>query len=102
VVASRNANAWRRYATSVRQFCAWLEKYGTGDLTAVQPVHVATYIEELGGSLNRPLVSLHLAAINASLPSWSLAACCGGRRRSRSGDRLFEASGAASFTERLD
>lgn len=63
VVAIRNANTRRSYATAVGQFCAWLEKHGAGDLTVVQPVHVATYIEELGGNLTRPSVNLHLAAI---------------------------------------
>jgi len=63
VVAIRNVNTRRSYATAVRQFCTWLEKHGAGDLTVVQPVHVATYIEELGSSLTRPSVSLHLAAI---------------------------------------
>lgn len=63
VVAIRNANTRRSYATAIRQFCAWLERHGAGDLTVVQPVHVATYIEELGGNLTRPSVNLHLAAI---------------------------------------
>lgn len=63
VVAIRNANTRRSYATAIRQFCAWLEKHGAGDLTVVQPIHVATYIEELGGNLTRPSVNLHLAAI---------------------------------------
>lgn len=63
VVAIRNANTRRSYATAVRQFCAWLEKHGAGDLTVVLPVHVATYIEGLGASLTRPSVNLHLAAI---------------------------------------
>lgn len=44
VVAIRNANTRLSYATAIRQFCAWLEKHGAGDLTVVQPVHVATYI----------------------------------------------------------
>ena len=63
VVAIRNANTRRSYTTAIRQFCAWLEKHGAGDLTVVQPVHVATYIEELGTILTRPSVNLHLAAI---------------------------------------
>ena len=63
VVAIRNANTRRSYATAVRQFCAWLATHGAGDLTVVQPVHVATYIEELGRSLTRPSVTLHLAAV---------------------------------------
>src|SRR6202012_4389642 len=47
----------------IRQFCAWLEQNGATELTAVLPVHVATYIEELGKNLTRPSVNLHLAAI---------------------------------------
>jgi site-specific recombinase XerD len=33
------------------------------DLTVVEPVHVATYIEALGRELTKPSVALHLAAI---------------------------------------
>ena len=47
VVAIRNANTRRSYATVICQFCAWLEKHGAGDLTVVQPVHVATYTKRL-------------------------------------------------------
>jgi site-specific recombinase XerD len=63
VVAIRNVNTRRSYATAIRQFCAWLEQQGARELTAVQPVHVATYIEALGARLTRPSVNLHLAAI---------------------------------------
>lgn len=63
LVAIRNPNTRRAYAAAVRRFCAWLERHSAPDLTAVEPVHVAAYIEELGRTHTRPSVALHLAAI---------------------------------------
>src|SRR4051794_40115495 len=63
LVAIRNPNTRRAYAAAVRAFCAWLERHGARDLTAVEPVHVAAYVEQLGRSHAKPSVALHLAAI---------------------------------------
>lgn len=63
VVAIRNPNTRRAYAGAIRQFCAWLEQRQARDLTVVEPVHVATYIEALGRTHTKPSVSLHLAAL---------------------------------------
>src|SRR3954451_22906559 len=63
LVAIRNPNTRRAYAAAVRAFCAWLERHGAPDLTAVEPVHVATYVEQLGRTHTKPSVALHLAAI---------------------------------------
>src|SRR3954469_9270920 len=63
LVAIRNPNTRRAYAGAVRAFCAWLERHGAPDLAAVEPVHVAAYVEELGRTYTRPSVALHLAAI---------------------------------------
>src|SRR3954464_302021 len=63
LVAIRNPNTRRAYAAAVRAFCAWLERHGARDLTAVEPVHVAAYVEQLGRTHAKPSVALHLAAI---------------------------------------
>src|SRR3954462_5621214 len=63
LVAIRNPNTRRAYAAAVRAFCAWLERHGAPDLCAVEPVHVAAYVEQLGRSHAKPSVALHLAAI---------------------------------------
>src|SRR3954470_13477605 len=63
LVAIRNPNTRRAYAAAVRAFCAWLERHGAPDLRAVEPVHVAAYVEQLGLSHTKPSVALHLAAI---------------------------------------
>ena len=63
LVAIRNPNTRRAYAAAVRAFCAWLERHGAPDLAAVEPVHVAAYVEQLGRTHAKPSVALHLAAI---------------------------------------
>src|SRR3954449_13285862 len=63
LVAIRNPNTRRAYAGAVRAFCAWLERHGAPDLAAVEPVHVAAYVEQLGRTHTKPSVALHLAAI---------------------------------------
>src|SRR4051794_1455100 len=63
LVAVRNPNTRRAYAAAVRAFCAWLERHGARDLTVVEPVHVAAYVEQLGRTHTKPSVALHLAAI---------------------------------------
>src|SRR4051794_10202315 len=57
LVAIRNPNTRRAYAQAVRQFCAWLEQHQAADLPAVAPVHVATYVEQLGRSYSKPSVN---------------------------------------------
>ena len=63
LVAIRNPNTRRAYATAVRGLCAWLERHGARDLAVVEPVHVAAYVEQLGRTHAKPSVALHLAAI---------------------------------------
>src|SRR5690349_211892 len=63
LVAVRNPNTRRAYAAAVRAFCAWLERHDAPDLRAVEPVHVAAYVEQLGRTHTKPSVALHLAAI---------------------------------------
>src|SRR5690348_11337411 len=63
LVAVRNPNTRRAYAAAVRGLCVWLERHGAKDLTVVEPVHIAAYVEQLGRTHTKPSVALHLAAI---------------------------------------
>ncbi|MEM6933265.1 MAG: tyrosine-type recombinase/integrase [Pseudomonadota bacterium] len=62
-VTIRSPNTRRSYAQAVREFCAFLEAGGAGDLRAVTPMHVAAYVEALGQHRSVPTVKLRLAAI---------------------------------------
>lgn len=59
----RNPNTRRAYALATGDFLAWCARYGIASIGAVQPVHVATWIEELTGSHSAPTVKQRLAAI---------------------------------------
>jgi len=63
VVNIRNPNTRRAYAKAVRQFLAWCENAGVPSVAAVQPVHVAGFIEELTRARSAPTVKQRLAAI---------------------------------------
>jgi site-specific recombinase XerD len=58
----RNRNTRRAYFIAVSQFSAWCEKRRLA-LEAIQPIHVAAYIEHLMTTRSRPTVKQHLAAI---------------------------------------
>jgi site-specific recombinase XerD len=58
----RNSNTRLAYARAASNFFAWCEQHGLA-LPAVQPVHVATYIEGIGRELSAPSVKQQLAAI---------------------------------------
>jgi site-specific recombinase XerD len=59
----RNRNTRRAYAKAVREFPAWCESHRVPLITAVQPVHVAGYIEELTRERSAPTAKQGLAAI---------------------------------------
>jgi site-specific recombinase XerD len=59
----RNANTRRAYARAVGDFLAWCEGRGVHTLSAVQPLHVAGYIETLSRDRSAPTAKQHLAAI---------------------------------------
>ena len=50
----RNPNTRAAYARAVMDFFGWCERHGVGPLTAIQPVHVAAYVEELTRSYSAP------------------------------------------------
>ncbi len=59
----RNNNTRRAYYKAACRFSEWCEGRGLRDLVAVKPLHVAAYIEALGGELAKPTVKQHLAAL---------------------------------------
>jgi site-specific recombinase XerD len=58
----RNGNTRRAYAKAVGDFLAWCEGHAL-TLPGIEPVHVATYIEQLTQAKAAPTVKQHLAAI---------------------------------------
>ena len=59
----RNAHTRRAYFRNVRQFANWCGAQGLDELLHIEPVHVAAYLEQLGGRLATPSVKQHLAAL---------------------------------------
>jgi site-specific recombinase XerD len=59
----RNPNTRRAYVQATKDFAAWCEAHGVTSLAAVQPLHVAAYVEHLGRELSAPTVKQRLAAI---------------------------------------
>jgi site-specific recombinase XerD len=59
----RNRNTRRAYAQAVAEFLAWCEGRRVPSITAVQPVHVAGYIEELTRARSAPTAKQRLSAI---------------------------------------
>jgi integrase/recombinase XerD len=57
----RNRNTRAAYAQAIRQFFDWCDDRGFRSLDQIEPVVVAAYIEQHGGS--KPTVKQHLAAI---------------------------------------
>jgi site-specific recombinase XerD len=58
----RNSNTRAAYARAASNFFGWCGRYGL-TLPAVQPVHVAAWVEGLGRSLSAPSVKQRLAAV---------------------------------------
>src|ERR1700688_1952199 len=59
----RNPNTRRAYAHAVGEFFAWCAQAGVTSISAVQPLHVAAWIEWQTQTLSAPTVKQHLAAI---------------------------------------
>ena len=59
----RNPNTRKAYAWAVGEFATWCEANGLTELSDIEPVHVAAYIEILWQRLSAPSVKQHLAAI---------------------------------------
>lgn len=61
----RNPNTRAAYLNAVTRFCDWMEAIGLADLAAVQPLHVATYVEALGKTHGKASVGQHLSALKS-------------------------------------
>ena len=59
----RNPHTRRAYGRAVADFLAWCADAGVPSIGAVQPLHVATWLELQGRTLAAPTVKQHLAAI---------------------------------------
>ena len=59
----RNPNTRKAYARAVAEFAAWCGQNGLQELSAIEPVHVAAYVEQLQLRLSAPSVKLSLAAL---------------------------------------
>ncbi|QYE33575.1 tyrosine-type recombinase/integrase (plasmid) [Polymorphobacter sp. PAMC 29334] len=62
-VMIRNPNTRRAYVRATGEFLGWCEGRGVASIVAVQPLHVAGYVEELGRVRSAPTVKLRLAAV---------------------------------------
>lgn len=59
----RNPNTRRAYARGIGEFLGWCAQHGVPSIAAVQPLHVAAYVEEFGQVRSAPTVKQRLAAI---------------------------------------
>jgi site-specific recombinase XerD len=59
----RNKNTRMAYYRAVCSFFAWVEQHKIGELSDIEPVHVAAYIEGLQATASKPTAKQHLAAI---------------------------------------
>src|SRR6185312_3011156 len=59
----RNRNTRMAYYRAVRHFFAWSEHHQLGQLDDIEPLHIAAYVEQLQGTMAKPSVKQHLAAI---------------------------------------
>ena len=58
-----NPHTRRAYLNAARRFAAWCQQHRIGQLAEVQPVHVASFIQDLQGQLAPATVKQHLAAL---------------------------------------
>ena len=59
----RNSNTRRAYMRAAVDFLGWCAERGVVALSAIQPIHVASWIEELENTHSVPTVKLRLAGI---------------------------------------
>ncbi len=62
-VTIRNPNTRTAYLRACRNFFAWCDRAGIGQLVDIEPIHVAAYIESMTDSYEAPTVKQHLAAL---------------------------------------
>lgn len=59
----RNPHTRRAYSRATASFLAWCEDHGVASIAAVQPLHVASWIEQQTRDISAPTVKQQLAAI---------------------------------------
>jgi hypothetical protein len=59
----RNRHTREAYARAAAEFSSWCERRGIDHLRAVEPFHIAAYVEELQQRLAAPSVKQRLAAL---------------------------------------
>jgi len=59
----RNPHTRRAYVRAATEFFDWLEAKCVTQITAIESVHVATYIEQLSQARSAPTAKLRLAAL---------------------------------------
>ncbi|MFJ1259032.1 tyrosine-type recombinase/integrase [Cupriavidus sp. CuC1] len=110
--AIRNPHTRRAYARAAGEFLAWCEEAGVPSLTAVQPLHVAAWIERQTQTRSAPTVKQRLAAIRhlfdwlvtgQVLPVNPAASVRGPSHSARQGKTpVLDASEARQLLDRID
>ena len=59
----RNPHTRRAYSRAVKDFLSWCEDHGVKSITAIQPLHVAAWIELQTRARSAPTAKQHLAAV---------------------------------------
>src|SRR4051812_11922677 len=59
----RNKNTRMAYYRAVVRFFTWCDQHQLGELVAIEPLHVAAYIEALQRDFEKPSVKQYLAAL---------------------------------------
>jgi site-specific recombinase XerD len=59
----RNRHTRRAYFRATVRFFNWCERHHIRELSAIEPLHVAAYVEQRGGEVKKPSVKQEFAAI---------------------------------------
>ena len=62
-VTIRNPHTRRAYGRAIGEFLGAVSQFGVTALDQVQPLHVATWVEQLGRTLSAPTVKQRLAGV---------------------------------------
>jgi hypothetical protein len=71
----RNAHTRRAYAQAVREFLVWCETAGVSSIGALQPIHVASYVEQLALSRTASTAKSALLLFGTSSTGWWSVKC---------------------------
>ena len=62
-VTLRNPHTRRAYARAAGEFLGWCDARGVTSIVGVQPLHVATWVEQIGKEVSAPTVKQRLAGV---------------------------------------